>query len=205
MTILFRAKINELKSIHRTEVAELKKIVEQLQIELYKVREQAATIDLVKPPQPSYTAIAGSTQRPLPAGPSPIVLPIAEELYCVMDFSQVEHCEGTLKADPVALRKKIEEEIQKQDKKFRVKAVIRDRRSPDHLPILFRNEEELKNVKSTAAAIATHRSRVLRDQLYPVKINNARADVILIPDNSLKPNIASEIAEENNTKLTKVA
>ena len=34
MTVLFRAEINELKSIHRTEVADLKKIVEQLQIEL---------------------------------------------------------------------------------------------------------------------------------------------------------------------------
>ena len=39
MTVLFRAEINELKSIHRTEVAELKKIVEQLQIELHEVRE----------------------------------------------------------------------------------------------------------------------------------------------------------------------
>ena len=47
--------------------------------------------------------------------------------------------------------------------------------------------------------------RVLRDQLYPVKINNTRADVILMPDGSLKPNAASEIAEENGTELAKVA
>ena len=38
-----------------------------------------------------------------------------------------------------------------------------------------------------------------------MKINNARADAILMPDGSLKPNIASEIAEENRTKLAKVA
>ena len=86
MTVLFRAEINELKSIHRTEVADLKKIVEQLQIKLHKVREQAATTGLIRPPQPSYAAIAGSTQGPLPAGPSPTV-PMAEELYCTMDFS----------------------------------------------------------------------------------------------------------------------
>ena len=155
MTVLSRAEINELKSIYRTEVADLKKIVEQLQIELHEVREQAAITGLVRPSQPSYVAIAGLTEGPLPAGPSPIVLPMAEELYCTMDFSRVEHCEGTLKADPAALRKKIEEEVQKHDKKFRVKAVIKDRRSPDRLRTLCRNEEELKNVKSAAAAIAT--------------------------------------------------
>ena len=44
-------------------------------------------------------------------GPSPIVLPIAIELYYIMDFSQVEHYEGIIKANPAALRKKIEEEV----------------------------------------------------------------------------------------------
>ena len=39
ITALFRAEINELKSIHRIKVADLKKIVEQLQIELHKLRE----------------------------------------------------------------------------------------------------------------------------------------------------------------------
>ena len=152
---------NGLKSIHRTEVADLKKIVEQLQIERHEVREQDATTGLVRPPQPSYAAIAGLTEGPLPAGPSPMVLPMAEELYCTINTSRVEHCEGTLKADLVALRKKIEWEVQKQDEKFRVKAVIKDRRSPDRLRILCRNEEELKNVKSAAAAIAMQGAHVL--------------------------------------------
>ena len=47
--------------------------------------------------------------------------------------------------------------------------------------------------------------RVLRDQLYLIKINNARADAILIPDSFLKLNAVSEIAEENGTELAKVA
>ena len=110
-----------------------------------------------------------------------------------------------LKADSAALRKKIEEEVQNQDEKFRVKAFIKDRRSPDRLRILCRKEEEFKNVKPATVAIATQGARVLRDQLYPVKINNARVDAILMPDGSLKPNAASEIAEENNTEPAKVA
>ena len=159
-TALFRTEINELNSIHRTEVADLKKIVEQLQIELHEVREQAATTGLVRPLPFSYAATAGSTQGPPPMGPPPIVLPRVEELFCTVDFSRVEQNEGIMKAVPAALRKKIEEEVQKHDEKFRVKAVIKDRRSPDRLRILCRDEEELKNVKSAAAVVATQGASV---------------------------------------------
>ena len=80
-----------------------------------------------------------------------------------MNFSRVEQNEETTAAGPAALRKKIEQEIQKQDEKFRVKAVIKDRRSPNRLRILCRNEEELKNVKSTATITAAEGAHVLRD------------------------------------------
>ena len=156
MTALFRAEINELKSIHRTEVADLKKIVEQLQIELHELREQGATTDPVRAFLSSYIAAIGSAQGPLiPTGLSTRIIPArAEELFCTVDFSRVEHNEETIAADPAALRKKIEQEIQKRDEKFRVKAVIKDRRSPNRLRILCRSEEELKNVKSAASITA---------------------------------------------------
>ena len=71
--------------------------------------------------------------------------------------------------------------------------------------ILCRSEEELKNVKSAATITAAEGARVLRDQLYPVKVNNARADALLMPDGTLKANAALEIAAENQTELAKVA
>ena len=104
---------------------------------------------------------------------------MADELYCIMNFSRVEHCRGITKAGPAALRKNIEEEVQKQDEKLRVKAVIKNRRLPDRMRILCRNEKELKYVKSAAVAIATRGACVLKDQLYPVNINNARADAMM--------------------------
>ena len=63
--------------------------------------------------------------------------------------------------------------------------------------ILCRNKEELKNVKSAVTATATEGACVLRDELYPVKINNARADAVLMLDGSLKANAALDIAAEN--------
>ena len=119
-----------------------------------------------------------------------------------MDFSRVEHNEETPVADRAALSKKIEQEIQKQDEKFWVKAIIKDRRSPNRRRILCRNEEELKKVKSAATITAAEGARVLRDQLYPVKVNNARADALLMPDGTLKASAALEIATENQTELS---
>ena len=44
---------------------------------------------------------------------------------------------------------------------------------------MCRSEEELDIVKDEAAAVAVKGVRVLRDQLYPVKINNVRTDTVL--------------------------
>ena len=71
--------------------------------------------------------------------------------------------------------------------------------------ILCRNKEELKSIKSAATITATEGARVLRDQLYPVKIKNTRADAVLMPDGSLKANAALEIAAENQTEIAKMA
>ena len=71
--------------------------------------------------------------------------------------------------------------------------------------LLCRNEEELKKIESTAIASAEQWVGVLRDQIYPVKVNNTRADAVLMPDSTLKPNATAEIAVENGTELAKVA
>ena len=112
ITALFRAEINELKSIHQTKVADLK-IVEQLQIELHELREQGAITGLIRPFLSSYIAAIGLAQGPLiPTGLLTRIIPArAEELFCTVDFSRVEHNEETTAANPATLRKKIEQEI----------------------------------------------------------------------------------------------
>ena len=70
---------------------------------------------------------------------------------------------------------------------------------------MCRNKEELKKVKSTTTITTVEKAHVLRDQLYPVKVNNARADTLLIPDRTFKANAALEMAAENQNKLAKIA
>ena len=57
----------------------------------------------------------------------------------------------------------MEQEIQKQNKNFCIKVIIKNRRSPDRLRILCRSEKELKNIKSVATTTAAEGACVLRD------------------------------------------
>ena len=47
--------------------------------------------------------------------------PRAEKLFCTVDFSRIERNEEMM--DTAVLRRRVEEEVQKVDKNFRVKAV----------------------------------------------------------------------------------
>ena len=48
------------------------------------------------------------------------------------------------------------------------------------------------------------RAYVLRDQLYPIKVINIRANIVLILNRTLKVNVALEIIIENKTELVKI-
>ena len=48
-------------------------------------------------------------------------------------------------------------------------------------------------------------ARVLRDQLYPVKVNNARTDAVLQPNGDIKEDIVSALNDSNKTQVAKVS
>ena len=104
-----------------------------------------------------------------------------------------------------ALRKKIEEVVQKgENKTFQCKAVTRDHRSQDRVRVLCRNEEELEAVKQAAIATAVEGARVLRDQLYPVKVNNARANAVL-SGGTIREDLLASLNDSNKTQISKVS
>ena len=57
--------------------------------------------------------------------------------------------------------------------------VIKDARIKQQLRILCWSKVELEFVKQAATATAVEGARILRDQLYLVKINNVRTNAIL--------------------------
>ena len=60
-------------------------------------------------------------------------------------------------------------------------------------------------VRRAATATVVEGARVLRDQLYPVKINNVRTDAILQPNGIIREDALAALNDTNNTQLAKLS
>jgi hypothetical protein len=60
-------------------------------------------------------------------------------------------------------------------------------------------------VKKAAEAIKIKGVRVLRDQLFPVKINNVKARAVLLSERSIKKEALAALENKNRVKLAKLA
>ena len=88
--------------------------------------------------------------------------------YCTIDISRVEENEKNT-VTPGAIRQTLEKELG-----HKCRAVVKDPRNTDRLRVLCQDEGELGQVKEAVQkGIQTTGTRVLRDQLYPIKVDNA--------------------------------
>ena len=129
-----------------------------------------------------------------------------EPAFCTVDTSRVpeEHIgETTL----VALRKLIENEMRTpgDQPSWRCVAVTRDRGSINRLRIIGRNEEEVKKIKDIVEAKKTPGARVLRDQLYPVKVDNVNRTAVIDHEGKILPGAAEALGQENDVQIAKMA
>ena len=171
--------------------------VEELEIQAHRAQEERSSGQ-------SYADVTARGVVPA-SGPSiSLSAPRAEELFCTIDYSRIEGGEEV--ADAVNVRKKIEEEVQKGgDKAFKCRGVIRDGRAKQRLRILCRSEAELDIVKRAATATVVEGARILKDQLYPVKVNKTRTDAILLPSGEVREEAIAALSDSNNTKVAKLS
>jgi len=71
--------------------------------------------------------------------------------------------------------------------------------------VICRHEDEIQQVKEAAQKIEIPGIRVLRDQLYPVKIDNANRTAILDADGNILPGAAEALGKENNVSIAKIS
>ena len=177
----------EIAEVHK-ENAELRKLIEDLEVQMHQIREQRVTEAGIY-----LNAAMRGAKTTTPEGLThrlSLPLPRAEELFYTIDISRAEGGERAMNIPE--LRQRIENEIQKSENKtFQCKAVVKDQRTPYRVRILCRSEEELDVVKKAATEVTTEGVRILRDQLYPVKVNNARANAVLQPDGTIQEDIVS--------------
>ena len=180
--------------------------IEELQVRIHQIQERNST-GLA----PYHEAALRGAQTVIPEGPITAIVnqpsltsSKAEELFCTIDFSHVEGGENVI--NMAKLRETIEKEIRKKEQWYKCMAITRDHRSQHRVRILCRNEKELDLVKEAANTTASKGTKILRDQLYPVKLNNARADAVLTgPNGTIRTDLIPALEDVNGTQIAKVS
>jgi hypothetical protein len=129
-----------------------------------------------------------------------------DTLYCTVDTSRIPE-ENKSKAQPGTIREGIEKEMRTTEGRanWRCAAVIRDARNSDRIRIACRDEAELQQVKEAVEKVAVTGTRVLRDQLYPIKVDNANRTAILDQEGKVLPGAVEILGKENNVQIAKIA
>jgi hypothetical protein len=153
---------------------------------------------------PNNNSNPSNAEALLPMGTTPSTM--TDTLYCTVDTSRVGE-EDKHKAQLGAIRKAIEGEIRTTDDyaTWRCAAVIRDGKNSDRIRIACRDEGELQRVKDAAQKTAIAGTRVLRDQLYPVKVDNANRTAVLDEEGNVLPGAAEVLGKENDVNIAKIA
>jgi hypothetical protein len=129
-----------------------------------------------------------------------------EPAFCTVDMSRVPE-EHANEATPVALRKLVELEMRAPGGQptWRCVAVTRDGGNTNRLRIIGRNEGELKKIKDIVEAKKAPGARVLRDQLYPVKVDNVSRMAVLGHEGKVLPGATEALGAENDVQIAKMA
>ena len=137
----------------------------------------------------------------LPAHPAPTTA----TLFCTIDTSRVEGNET--ETQPGKIRQTIESEMRTagEHEGWRCLAVNKDPRNSARIRVACRDETELQQVKQAVQRTVVAGARVLRDQLHPVKVDNANRTAILDHEGNLRPGVMEILGNENDVKEAKVA
>lgn len=83
--------------------------------------------------------------------------------------------------------------------------MTRDPRNVARIRITCRDESELARVKEVAEKTKTVGSRVLRDQWYPVKVDNACRTAVLDERGDLRTGAVEMLEKENEVRIAKIS
>ncbi|OAQ58910.1 reverse transcriptase [Purpureocillium lilacinum] len=170
--------------------------------------EAITTRPSVTPPR-SFAEVAGSQRPSQPANVTPsktAAAPLAGSLYCTIDTSRVEEANRE-RVQVGEVRQAIELEMRAKDGQaaWRCAAVVRDARAAERIKVICRDENELERVKEAAQKTAVVGARVMRDQLYPVKVDNANRSRVLDAEGNVLPGAAGALGAENRVNIAKVS
>ncbi|KAJ3453787.1 hypothetical protein MRS44_018419 [Fusarium solani] len=191
------------------ELSQVREQLTQVCSELERTRLQLDTVSeahAARSPSQSYadaariTPISITTQTP-----STVRSATPEPVFCTVDTSRVpeDHIGDTT---PAVLRRTIEQEMRTSSDQpsWRCVAVTKDGRNTNRLRVIGRNEEELKKIKTIIEVKKAPGARVLRDQLYPVKVDNINRAAVLDQEGKVLPGAMEALGQENEVQIAKM-
>ena len=171
---------------------EVKSIVEEQVTAI--LQQQLASIHVSASPSPSYADVARTPPDSLPSNLRTVSVSatpssMTDTLYCTVDGSNIEEKEKD-KVSPGSIRREIEKEMLNSagSETWRSVAVTRDLRNDARIRVTCRNESEMALVMAAAERTKISGARVLRDQWYPVKVDNANRTAVL-ENGQLRPGV----------------
>ncbi|KAM4061875.1 hypothetical protein HRG_008839 [Hirsutella rhossiliensis] len=182
--------------------AELKRGHRDLQREVAAVKEQLAQLTQNLNASGEVTLSSGTRAtfadiaRTLPASPptslSSVAVPrkqqtASDPLHCTIDTSRVSESKKN-NAQIGSIRQAIETEMRAMNGQE-----------------TWRDEAELQMVKEAAQKTAVEGSRVMRDQLYPVRVDNANRTAILDAEGNVLPGAIEALSAENRVTIGKIS
>lgn len=126
--------------------------------------------------------------------------------FCTIDTSGVAR-EDKDKAQVAEIRKTIERELRAMENKeqWRCAAVTKEARNPNRVKVICRSEEEARFVKEAIQKTTTPGLKVLRDKLYPIKVDNANRTAVIDNAGNVLPGAAEALGTENEVSIARVA
>jgi hypothetical protein len=183
------------------EVAELKTRVDDFAATASSgARSWAAVAGASTPVGPSATAGSlPSQERANHTSLAPIDVP-----NVTVDISRADGGDGRMSAGTV--RAAVEKEMRTMENRgnWRCRAVTVDHATQSRIRIACRDENEHELVKRAAEKIGAG-SRVLRDELFPVKIDNVKRTAVLDEKDEVRAGAAEAFGEENGATVAKIA
>jgi cell division septum initiation protein DivIVA len=205
----------------KEEQQNLKRQNAELQEQVCSLQSQISAVAASPPSTRSWASIAANrsgaeSTQPTPGDTAatdnnlarslPTSLATTDTLYCMIDTSRVVE-EDTHKTSPGAIRAAVEKEMRATNgqENWRCRAVTRDAKNTSRIKIACRDETELHMVKHAVETKIALGVRVLRDELYPIKVDNVNRLAVLDDNGEIRTGAAEAFGQENETTVAKLA
>ncbi|EWZ77551.1 hypothetical protein FOXG_17275 [Fusarium oxysporum f. sp. lycopersici 4287] len=191
---------------------EIKHIHQKLDI----IARRAVTGSAQTNPRRSFADIArvlpteglnGGVRRPEPVSPpAPPLSSPGEDLFCMIDISGAGDDDSD-KAQIGQVRQAIEAAVRakKESERWRCAAVVRGARNANIIKVICRDVVvELHMVRQAVLETDIPGAKLLRERLYPVKINGANRSAVLDSNQNFLAGVTEAFGQENEVTIAKM-